>query len=118
MARGFLEVAAPAAVVVVVVKVAAADAAAGVAEGEDEVPEIYNGDADGHGSDSLQQRLPPREETAVVSMDKEEEEEVRALVRSVCWCVWSVGENRFEMSLWALLSCLRSYSRAFLLCLL
>lgn len=110
MARGFLEVAAPAAVVVVVVKVAA-EAAAGVA-GEDEVPEIYNGDADGHGSDSLQQRLPPREETAVVSMDKEEEE-VRALVRSVCW--W---ENRFEMSLWALLSCLRSSSRAFLLCLL
>lgn len=115
MARGFLEVAAPAAVVVVKV---AAEAAAGVA-GEDEVPEIYNGDADGHGSDSLQQRLPPREETAVVSMDKEEkEEEVRALVRSVCWCAWSVGENRFEMSLWALLSCLRSSSRAFLLCLL
>lgn len=114
MARGFLEVAAPAAVVVVVVKVAA-EAAAGVAE--DEVPEIYNGYADGHGSDSLQQRLPPREETAVVSMDKEEEV-VRALVRSVCWCAWSVGENRFEMSLWALLSCLRSSSRAFLLCLL
>lgn len=116
MARGFLEVAAPAAVVVVVVKVAAAEAAAGVA-GEDEVPEIYNGDADGHGSDSLQQRLPPREETAVVSMDKEEKE-VRALVRRVYWCAWSVGENRFEMSLWALLSCLRSSSRAFLLCLL
>ena len=32
-----------------------------------EVPEIHHGDADGHGSDSLQQRLPPRQETAVVS---------------------------------------------------
>lgn len=38
--------------------------------GQYEVPEIHNSDADGHGSDSLQQRrLHPSEETAVVSIN-------------------------------------------------
>ena len=39
--------------------------------GQDEGPEIHHSDADGHGSDRLQQRqLPPSEETAVVSLTR------------------------------------------------
>ena len=63
-------------------------------EVHDEVPEIHHGDADGHGSDSLQQRLPPRQETAVVSMEEEqegEEEEVRVWMGArKHWRMWGV----------------------------
>lgn len=78
MARAFLEV--------VVVEEEEVQVAATAAK--DEVSEIHHGDADGHGGDGVQQRLPPRQATTVVSTE------------NLCACARTRGSPRWSKHLY------------------